>query len=163
MVIQIDPPTRQITRNQHQQATKKIDTPLALQPYLSETLNLETLALLGKIIAENEIDQKKFTAINQRAWKSITGLSIATLKPNTFLSKFSTEADKNKILTSCPWNIDGNHLILKHWSQCSLTKAFDFSNHNLPFEFFFRKKNAKLISSKIGKLVGIDRLQNGFR
>ena len=87
MVIQIDPPSRKITRNQHQQATKKIDTPLALQPYLSETLNLETLALLGKIIAENEIDQKKFTAINQRAWKSITGLSITPAKEtNPFLT-----------------------------------------------------------------------------
>ena len=68
---------------------------------------------------------------------------------------------RRKSLDSETLNIDGNHLILKHWSQGSLTKElFDFSNHNLPFGYFFlQKKNAKLISSKIGKLVGIDRLQ----
>ena len=53
------------------------------------------------------------------------------------------------ILTSYPWNIDGNHLILKHWSQGSLTKEFDFPKlhfikvHNLPFEYFFSAKKCK--------------------
>ena len=48
----------------------------------------------------------------------------ASTSNQTIDTKFSTEADKRKIMASGTWNIDGNHLILKHWSQGSLTNDF---------------------------------------
>jgi hypothetical protein len=102
------------------------ETPLALQPDQTEIHNLDKLALMGKLLAQKEINQNKVTNIIQKAWKSTRGLSIASIKPNIYLFKFTSEADKLKILNTSPWNIDGHHLILKHWTSDFLTNQQHF-------------------------------------
>jgi hypothetical protein len=103
------------------------ETPVVLSLDPTETQYLHKLAIMGTLIANKEINQSKVMTIIQKAWKSAGGLSIAILKPNSYLFKFTSEVDKLKILNSGPWNIDGHHLILKHWSRDFLTNKLHFS------------------------------------
>jgi len=70
----------------------------------------------------------------------------ASTSKQTIYTKFSTEADKKKIMASSTWNINGNHLILKHWSQGSLTNdfisppnSFKFRYTTFPLNIFLKK------------------------
>ena len=98
---------------------------LISDPSIAE--NLTKLTLIGKLISAKEVNYNKVIGIIQKTWKDTNGLSIASLGHNTFLFKFTSEQDVVHILSAGPWNIDGKHLMLRHWSLGSLPHELDFS------------------------------------
>jgi hypothetical protein len=70
-------------------------------------------------------------------------------------------------ISSSPWNIEGKHLILKHWIPGIPPHDLDFSTtifwiqvHNLPIDYM-TTENAKLISAHLETLHKIDLNEKG--
>jgi hypothetical protein len=156
------------TTNAIIQSTKKFTyKPISLKPDPTTTENLSKHTLIGKIISAKDVNYNKVIAIIQKAWKNNHGLSIASLGQNTFLFKFTSENDMQHTISSGPWNIDGKHLILKHWIPGTLPHDLDFSTtsfwiqvHNLPIDYM-TEENAKRISAHVGNLLKIDINETG--
>jgi hypothetical protein len=164
--LQMQPTTSNaiIQTNQTNTHTHK---PISLKSDPSTTENLTKHTLIGKLISAKDINYNRIIAIIQKAWKHAHGLSIASLGQNTFLFKFTTENDLLQTISSSPWNIEGKHLILKHWIPGIPPLDLDFSTttfwiqvHNLPIDYM-TTENAKLISAHLGTLHKIDLNEKG--
>ena len=71
--------------------------------------------LVGKLLANRNINKNAVKAIILKVWRTSKGVQIVDLKENIFLFKFACEGDKKRILELGPWNIEGFPLILKQW------------------------------------------------
>ena len=78
---------------------------------------LFNIGLVGKLLADRNINKNAVKAIILKVWRTSKGVQIVDLKENIFVFKFACEGDKKRILEQGPWNIEGFPLILKKWHQ----------------------------------------------
>ncbi|XP_050263948.1 uncharacterized protein LOC126708186 [Quercus robur] len=118
--------------------------------------------LVGKLLADRNINKNAVKAIILKAWRTSKGVQIVDLKENIFVFKFACEGDKKRILELGPWNIEGFPLILKQWHQNMSVDDLDFSSiplwvqiHGLPIEYM-SKENAEEIGALVGEVLEVD-------
>ncbi|XP_030955941.1 uncharacterized protein LOC115978054 [Quercus lobata] len=118
--------------------------------------------LVGKLLADRNINKNAVKAIILKVWRTSKGVQIVDLKENIFVFKFACEGDKKRILELGPWNIEGFPLILKQWHQNMSVDDLDFSSiplwvqiHGLPIEYM-SKENAEEIGALVGEVLEVD-------
>ena len=84
--------------------------------------------LVGKLLADRNINKNVVKAIILKVWRTSKGMQIVDLRENVFLFKFSCEGDRKRILELGPWNIEGYPLILKLWNQNMAVEDMEFSS-----------------------------------
>ncbi|XP_050278122.1 uncharacterized protein LOC126719632 [Quercus robur] len=123
--------------------------------------------LVGKLLADRNINKNVVKAIILKVWRTSKGVQIVDLRENMFLFKFSYEGDRKRIMELGPWNIEGYPLILKPWNQNMAVEDLEFSSlpiwiqvHNLPIEYM-SKENDEEIGAMVGKVLEVDFTGNG--
>ncbi|XP_030970768.1 uncharacterized protein LOC115991172 [Quercus lobata] len=123
---------------------------------------LFSTGLVGKLLADRNINKNAVKAIILKVWRTSKGVQIVDLKENIFVFKFACEGDKKRILELGPWNIEGFPLILKQWHQNMSVDDLDFSSiplwvqiHGLHIEYM-SKENAEEIGALVGEVLEVD-------
>ena len=118
--------------------------------------------LVGKLLANRNINKNAVKAIILKVWRTSKGVQIVDLKEKNFVFKFACEGDKKRILELGPWNIEGFPLILKQWHQNMSVDDLDFSSiplwvqlHGLPIEYM-SKENVEEIGALVGEVSEVD-------
>ena len=123
--------------------------------------------LVGKLLADRNINKNVVKAIILKVWRTSKGVQIVDLRENVFLFKFAYEGDRKRIMELGPWNIEGYPLILKLWNQNMAVEDMEFSSlpmwiqaHDLPIEYM-SKENVEEIGALVGKVLEVDFTGNG--
>ena len=74
---------------------------------------LYNIGLVGKLLANRNINKNAVKAIILKAWRTSKGVQIVDLRENVFMFKFACEGDRKRIVELGPWNIEGYPFILK--------------------------------------------------
>ena len=86
---------------------------------------LFNIGLVGKLLADRNINKNAVKAIILKVWRTSKGVQIVDLKENIFVFKFACEGDKKRILEQGPWNMKGFLLSLKNGTKiCQLMIGF---------------------------------------
>ncbi|KAK9279425.1 hypothetical protein L1049_013104 [Liquidambar formosana] len=115
------------------------DDVLTLDSNTESNVLVQTLSLVGKLIATRTINPQATNSILMRAWNIHSGMATISLTPNTFRFGFTKEPDLRRAMDSGPWSIMGCHLVLKIWPPHMVLEEIDFSTspfwvqiHGLP-------------------------------
>ncbi|KAK9286260.1 hypothetical protein L1049_014647 [Liquidambar formosana] len=120
------------------------------------------LLLVGKIVAEKGFNKQLVISILSKAWNQLESLNVTFLAQNTFLFGFSKVEDRNKILSSGPWNVKGFLIVVKEWSLGLVLEEISFSLspfsvqiHGLPLDLK-TVHNASKIGGRFGGFIEVD-------
>ncbi|KAB1207375.1 Serine carboxypeptidase-like 17 [Morella rubra] len=134
-------------------------TPVALDD------NPNTPAVIGKILANRIFSSTVVTASLTTAWTFVKEFSTVELEPNLFLFRFAKPEHQMKVLAQTPWNIHGQLMVFKPWSQELTIPKIDFHSeamwihvHGLPWNRL-GECTVQLIGLKLGRLLEIDKLE----
>ncbi|KAK1626236.1 hypothetical protein QYE76_000551 [Lolium multiflorum] len=69
-------------------------------------------ALMGKVLAPNNLHINTITSVIRPAWGNPKGLIVRHMGPNLFLAEFGSEADRSRVAKGGPWTLGNKHAIL---------------------------------------------------
>ncbi|KAJ1408205.1 Zinc finger, CCHC-type [Sesbania bispinosa] len=149
-----------------QQCLEEIEIILEGNP--EEGLKLAKQTLVGKILAEKNLNRGAVKEILSKAWNVDEELTITDLGPNVFLFAFSEKKQVVKVVQEGPWFVMGHLLSLQNWiPEASVFEVnYDFVSfwiqlHNLPLEMI-SAKNAVKLAGTIGEVLTVENpLVNG--
>lgn len=124
--------------------------------------------LIGKFFGLKLPRKNVVMSLISSVWKFAEDLHIYALENSTYLFYFSRSQDKASVLQLAPWNFNGYHLLLQHWSpklsiaEVNLSMAtFWIQLHSL-LMVGMNKTNICAIGASIGTLVDMDPLLDGI-
>ena len=72
--------------------------------------------LIGKILSKKFFPKALVKEILVKAWNLINDFEVAVVDKNVFVFSFNHEADVRRAWDRRPWLLQGEHLILQHFS-----------------------------------------------
>jgi hypothetical protein len=92
-------------------------TPREAEPFVlddeGDDLPCPEWALIGRIMAPNILHVQTITAVVRPAWGNPKGMQIRPMGPNLFLAEFSSEIDRQRVMTGGPWKLSKHAILLK--------------------------------------------------
>jgi hypothetical protein len=133
-----------------------------IETILPNTLNSETLPLVGYIISQKNHNNHSVNSALNKAWDFATPFSFAVICPNKFLLKFSKQEHIDRILKEVTWNVNGSLIILREWSPHATLEDLSFKHtqfwiqiHGLPL-VNRTLKNAIAIGKGMGSVIKVE-------
>lgn len=78
-----------------------------------------SFCLAGRVLTTKEVNIEGFKNMVQQSWRVLHEVIVESMGNNTFIFKFSSEADRRRILSTGPW----------HWGSPEWSEVFvNFSN-----------------------------------
>ncbi|KAL5758730.1 hypothetical protein ACOSP7_021341 [Xanthoceras sorbifolium] len=128
---------------------------------------LVSLSLIGKIIANREINREAFRSIIPRIWKTKQEFSIELIGINTFVFQFKCPWDRKRVLEGGPWCFDKHLIVLREAKGLGKVSEVDFSltplwiqMHNLPLACM-SKEAGIFLGNFVGSVVEVDTGSSG--
>jgi len=84
------------------------------------------LTLIGKIPSNPSFNFQAFKSVLTRAWKS-EKVDIIQREEGIYLAKFRSQAEKQRILETGPWQFSGHLINFKPWVANTPLHCYDFS------------------------------------
>ncbi|KAL5826595.1 hypothetical protein ACOSQ3_018434 [Xanthoceras sorbifolium] len=130
-------------------------------------IRLVSLSLIGKIIANREINREAFRSIIPRIWKTKHEFSIELIGTNTFVFQFKCHWDRKRVLEGGPWCFDKHLIVLREAKGLGKVSEVDFSltplwihMHNLPLACM-SKEAGIFLGNFVGSVVEVDAGSSG--
>ena len=127
--------------------------------------NMISFCLAGRVLTTNEVNREAFKNMVQQSWRVLREVIVESMGNNTFIFKFSSEADKRRILSTGPWHLNKALVVLTEVTGLGEITKQDFSQspfwiqiHSVPL-MCMNNEMARIIGSKVGKVLEVD--QNG--
>ncbi|KAJ1399804.1 hypothetical protein SESBI_30028 [Sesbania bispinosa] len=138
------------------------DPEIILEEDAEEALKIARQTLVGRILADKNLNRSAVKEILSKAWNIEEELSIMDLGPNVFLFGFTDSKMVSKVLQEGPWFVMGHLLSLQNWiPEASVFEVnydivgFWIQLHNLPLEMM-STKNATKIATNIGEVLLVE-------
>ncbi|KAL9448447.1 hypothetical protein AB3S75_015851 [Citrus x aurantiifolia] len=121
-----------------------------------------SFCLAGRVLTTKEVNKEAFKNMVQQSWRVLHEVIVESMGSNTFIFKFSSEADKQRILSTGPWHCNKALVVLTEVTGLGEITKQDFSQspfwiqiHNVPL-MCMNNEMARIIGSKIGTVLEVD-------
>lgn len=120
-----------------------------------------------KILTQCSINIEALRKTMRILWQTNKPVQISKIEEDLFLVEFGDPKDKKRILEMCPWSFEKHLVLLQEFSRDLVPKEIDLKwspfwvqVSNLPLKSTTKEMGLE-ISSKLGKVLDIDVLENG--
>lgn len=137
-------------------------TCLDLSFNVPQSVEINELTLVGKLITTRTINHKAIVSILSAAWNLGSNIKFHQLDRNTISCTFSRKVDRDRILDTGPWAVKGDILVLSFWPPERTLAELDLSwcsawvqIHDIPPNRM-NEDNATTIGNFIGRFISLE-------